>query len=322
MDSKEKRLVAVKFYDPPTEEPAMPEMLRKFRHEVDVLQRLHATDIHAEVRAWDRKEICQRGSLLLPEGAETMSEVGTALRDMPHVGGDLFVSLLDFSRDVATGRPGPSAEGFCFLVEEMGLQTLAAYIQDQREFDELLSSKEVRQIYLALAQIVAGLHCCGLVHLDIKPSNLMRFPRGGGRKGKCWKLVDMDAVLEAGTTVDPCDVTATPVYCPPELATAVSNGSHEMRVSRKMDVWSAGMSILDCILPESLLQARFKQEPATFLEWLGAENTAPADIGTLKLPTEVHDFDPELAAFLSDRVFRWDPTERCSILEVVQLLES
>ena len=82
-----------------------------------------------------------------------------------------------------------------------------------------------------------------------------------------------------------------------------------------MDVWSCGLTVLDCILPQPLLQARFAQAPAAFFEWL-------AQRGEISLPDEVRLFDAPLADFLETEVLRCDPADRCSVLEVMQGLEA
>merc|ERR1712039_1550 len=88
----------------------------------------------------------------------------------------------------------------------------------------------------------------------------------------------MDGVLEAGAMFDPHEVAVTPVYCPPELAGALAQGARMMQVSRKMDVWSVGMSLLDCVLEKPLLQAQYAQDQEGFWDWLAGENNTKPSV--------------------------------------------
>lgn len=66
----------------------------------------------------------------------------------------------------------------------------------------------------ALFSALHHLHTRRLLHLDIKPENIMRF-------GTCWKLIDLECCMQidAGTFVSIDDIT--PLYASPELAEAV-----------------------------------------------------------------------------------------------------
>jgi len=370
-DLEEKRPVAVKFYENTGEEGGVgvcPDVLRKFRHEVEILEKLHNTNtrdaLYGSKICDADKEIPKDGSFTVPTGISREEYLGEIMQQMPLSGRDLFVDLLGYSKDPVTGKAGADEAGMCYLVEELGLQTLEQYVKDQREFNGALAQKEVREIFRSLTQIVAGLHACGLAHLDIKPPNVMRFRKGGGAKGTTWKLVDMDGVLIAGTMVDPDDIAVTPLYCPPEVAGAIAKNANQIQVSRKMDVWAAGMSVLDCILPQPLLQPRYKADPKSFWTWLAgdgcecsawtwvpgptkgscetrstsksaAQDDLPSsasageqqeelhapDLGVLRLPPEIDNFDHNIARLLGEKVFQRDPSKRCSILEVVKALD-
>merc|ERR1712154_291213 len=131
---------------------------------------------------------------------------------------------------------------------------------------------------------------------------------------------------------NPQGLAITPVYCPPELAAALASGSQELRVSRKMDIWAAGMSILDCILPKPLLQAHYASDTDGFWPLLAGHMsevpnalwsprvTMPGvgpgeDYASLLLPPEVFSFDRQLGELLSQRLLRRQPMDRSSILE-------
>eukprot|EP00966_Prymnesium_polylepis_P230491 5333546-Prymnesium_polylepis.1 len=65
----------------------------------------------------------------------------------------------------------------------------------------------------------------------------MRFASGG------WKLIDCDAMLEAGQAVVSDDVCVTPVYCPPELAGLFAGESEGATIALPATAhcWSLGM---------------------------------------------------------------------------------
>eukprot|EP00928_Gymnodinium_smaydae_P000065 TRINITY_DN10025_c0_g1_i2.p1 TRINITY_DN10025_c0_g1~~TRINITY_DN10025_c0_g1_i2.p1 ORF type:complete len:332 (-),score=38.29 TRINITY_DN10025_c0_g1_i2:115-1086(-) len=197
-DREQKRPVAVKFY----EGADQVELLQRFKHEVAMLQALCRSNPKDVLLEYDGLQTSRsKSSFVLPDGKTTLAAVENSLSCMPESGTDLYVTLLDFSKNAETGEPGPdtSVNGMCYLVLELGLQTLEQYVKDQREDDEPLTPREVREIFCALARILLGLHAQGLVHVDIKPSNVMRFKRVG-QKGMTWKLVDMDGVLEASAS--------------------------------------------------------------------------------------------------------------------------
>lgn len=135
---------------------------------------------------------------------------------------------------------------------------------------------------------------------------------GGGR----WKLIDLDGLLTAGERIDASHAEFyTARYAPPELAAAVVNadsidwtaGTREatnafrlFRVSRKLDVWSLGLVLIEMLTLRPLLQSQLEhccetfiddaddtdalgRGPLEFLRWLG-EPSVP-----LPLPTELTD---------------------------------
>lgn len=83
-------------------------------------------------------------------------------------------------------------------------------LEAQLEADGPLGADEARQMGLALCRAVAAVHAQGLVHRDIKTTNVMR--ERGGRL----VLMDFGTVVDAEFT-DPGRVSGTPAYMAPEL---------------------------------------------------------------------------------------------------------
>mmetsp|Transcript_48842 Transcript_48842/g.80997 ORF Transcript_48842/g.80997 Transcript_48842/m.80997 type:complete len:482 (+) Transcript_48842:56-1501(+) len=323
-DLQKGKPIAVKFYvedgDDGTYGSPSEESLAIFRRGIDALEVLHrATPEEVRKRLCVVEGASKEGGTPASRNESRRSFVGfdagteaaeVALQDMRLHPQQLFVEVLGYSRGV-DGRPG-GVDGMCYLATDFGLETLEQYVADAREFEKPPSPVQVRAILLQLTQAVAALHAFGFAHLDIKPSNVMRFKSG---KSSVWKLIDMDGLLPAQSTVDPLTVPFTPLYCPPELARAISKRHPQITVSRWMDVWCIGMSILDCILPQSLLQERFKQDGRdAFLDWLGS-------MLELDIPEEVVRFDPGLANILGSQVLAPVAGHRASVLELLLALQ-
>ena len=93
---------------------------------------------------------------------------------------------------------------------------------------------EARTHALRLIHCILALHDRSLVHTDLKLEHFMRF---GGE----WKLVDLGAVVEDGTT---CIPACTVRYAAPEVAAAVLE-STPLRVTGAIDVWALGVILYE-----------------------------------------------------------------------------
>ena len=78
---------------------------------------------------------------------------------------------------------------------ELGQESLESRLEAAASSSQRLSVNDLKNVHWSLVSIVCGLHSAGFVHLDIKPSNIVRF-------GEAWKLINFDGCKEAGTTVD------------------------------------------------------------------------------------------------------------------------
>jgi len=188
---------------------------------------------------------------------------------------NLFLELLDFSKD-ASGEPAQDpADGRMYMVTELADRTLQDMLCQRRKKNAPLSVENVRKIARQVVLAVAWLHAKGYVHLDVKPENIMLC---GGR----WKLIDMDGCLRAGTEVKLNNgISFTHVYCAPEFARFVVQGGSVI-VKPSMDVWSVGITIVELVNLCPLLWTQWKQHQkvsdgqshsagnTSFLKWLGA----------------------------------------------------
>ena len=106
------------------------------------------------------------------------------------------------------------------------------YILLQASFDELMAGFFVHQ----LLDVLVYLHNCRVVHLDIKPENVLVEP--DSFSGGIVKLIDFgDAVqLSASGQYHVHTLLGSPEFSPPELVTGSS-------VDLRSDVWSVGVLV-------------------------------------------------------------------------------
>merc|ERR1712107_244201 len=178
--------VAVKTY----KENSSPEVLQRFKWQISVLKDLQAPFVRPrDPKLW----------------SPLLANVSPS---------NLFVKLLDYSKD-SHGNPGPdSFDGKCYVVTEIARRTVHSLIKKHRKQGTTLSESVKRQMVKSLVLVVAGMHAKGYVHLDLKPENVMQFEDGR------WKIIDVDGCARVGTTVSKNNQTMsfTPDFCSPELA--------------------------------------------------------------------------------------------------------
>ena len=202
----------------------------------------------------------------------------------------------DFEDDKAS-RPRP------LLLEELAWQkSMVAFWRDYKYVRMTFQSKI--ELCLDVADGLAALHACGIVHGDVKPDNILIFPRIGYQNAFMAKLTDF------GHSVSACDSPSglpafTPQWAAPEVL-----GDCEVSFDGLIstDVYSYGLVALSIILGRSYFESMpgFMQqrEKGTLLEEAMAliENE----------DRENHDSDFELDiihSLLSDSVL-FDPAQR------------
>jgi eukaryotic-like serine/threonine-protein kinase len=139
---------------------------------------------------------------------------------------------------VAIHATGQAPDGSPFLVEEfVHGPTLAARVQDGP-----LDPRRAAEVIAALADALAYAHAHGVVHRDVKPSNVMLDPDGRPHL--------MDFGLAKRETDEPPEtvegqVLGTPAYMSPEQARGESR-----RVDGRSDVYSLGVVLYELLTGE------------------------------------------------------------------------
>jgi hypothetical protein len=139
---------------------------------------------------------------------------------------------------VAVHETGQAADGSPFMVEEFVRgETLAAHIKNGP-----LEPRRAAEIVALAADALAYAHAHGVVHRDVKPSNILLDPEGQPHL--------MDFGLAKRETDDPPEtiegqVLGTPAYMSPEQARGESN-----RVDGRSDVYSLGVVLYELLTGE------------------------------------------------------------------------
>jgi len=179
------------------------------------------------------------------------------------------VNLLDYSRDAKTGQPGQAEDGKYYTVLELADESLGSWLQRRADGNDYVSVEELRELGGALARGLVWLHRNRLCHLDLKPENIMRF-------GSTWKLIDLEGCLECGGDVPLSCNNFTPLYASPELAQFALGELSGLRPEYSMDMWAAGVVLLDVLAHASSLQetkagfdsaSLFEEESMPFEGW-------------------------------------------------------
>ena len=127
----------------------------------------------------------------------------------------------------------------------------------------------------------------GLVHMDIKPENIVSFDHAMDRR---WKLIDFDSAVNRGEALNSKQVF-TAAYCAPEVARLVIS-SHPLQAQCTMDTWSLGMIVLELHLRQSYWQQRRIETQQDMLTHLSSLNDA-----TMRAYIETVD-NPKVRSFL------------------------
>lgn len=248
--------------------------------------------------------------LLPPEDATLWDK---ALDGVPPT--QLFMQLIDFSKD-KDGNPGPDPkDGVMYVITELASYSLKDYIKLRREQGKPMSKETVRSIAKAVVLVTAGLHAKGLVHLDLKPENLMVF-------NQRLKLIDVDGCVRIGTSasINDSSLSFSPCYCAPEWARFLIEDSDDPRIDihPALDVWSIGMTIVELVLLDAALKPTYasfmrhgrshREAGFLFMDWLSSLKRAPV---LSKLPR----FDPALMAMLEECLLVCDSKKRRSLAQ-------
>ena len=163
---------------------------------------------------------------------------------------DFFVNLLSHSG--SSEAPGPAPNDKFYTILELGDSRLDQWL-GQHGFKQKQKIKTWHLEFFDLSRsLFAALHCLharGLVHLDVKPQNIMRF-------GCRWKLIDLECCMPHGgeNLVSLADIT--PLYASPEIAQAALDrvdltAPALLPPHSAMDIWAAGVPFLNHIFAEA-----------------------------------------------------------------------
>mmetsp|Transcript_43585 Transcript_43585/g.136911 ORF Transcript_43585/g.136911 Transcript_43585/m.136911 type:complete len:673 (-) Transcript_43585:61-2079(-) len=269
-----RQTVAIKVYKPKAGNAEV--QLQKFRRQISVLQMLQSPfEPPADASLW-----CKDLERTMPSR--------------------VFMQLIDYSKD-SSGRPGPDPkDGQMYVVTELASYSLKDFLKMRKEQQKPLSPETIRSLTRAIILVTAGLHAKGLVHLDLKPENLMIF-------SGTLKLIDVDGCVRIGTRIRISDssLSFSPCYCAPEWAAFVIEDSDDPRIiaAPGLDVWSIGISICEFVTLNPVLKHTYasfmrhgrsqREAGFLFMEWLSSVKKAP-------LPsTIVKQGDPDLVDLLT-----------------------
>lgn len=261
-------------------------------------------DIGAVVRGQPQGDF---GLADVPDMAALLSKVDVS---------EFFVKSLDHSRTEA-GRPGVDSESHCFfIVYELGIESLAETFEELVEKKETLSVEDLRDIQWCLCCCCCCLHVNGMVHLDIKPSSIMKFSSGR------WKLIDFDNLVQTRSTLTLIRQMFTPLYVAPEVARGIQKSEQgradPIQASRLMDVWSIGLIFLEAVFLQPILSPWYNEWLAEtksedkFFNWLGNFDTEP--LLSADMEEMILGLDPDLCSLLQGMLAK-DPSKRFCIAQ-------
>jgi len=231
----------------------------------------------------------------------------------------IFMQLIDYSQDPNTGEPGPDPnDGMLYVVTELAQYSLKDFLADRREKQKVLSKEAVRDLSKRMVLAMAGLHAKGLVHIDMKPENMMVF------EGRL-KVIDVDGCVRTGTKVSINDgsISFSPCYCAPEWARfMIKDNEQNIVATPGLDVWSVGMTLCELVTLDAIWKPQYanfmrnahshREAGFLFLEWLG-------DIKKPPLPRNVEKFDPGLLELLTKWFLVCDPKKRKSCAQTLSM---
>merc|ERR1719359_691574 len=192
--------------------------------------------------------------------------------------------------------------------------SLKDYLALRREQARPLPAESVKSISRAIVLVVAGLHAKGLVHIDLKPENLMMF---NGRL----KLIDVDGCVKIATTVSIQDssISFSPCYCAPEWASFLINESNsKITVQSGLDVWSVGMTICELVSLNAVLKPMYgnflrnahshREAGFLFMDWL-------SNIKKVPLPKSIEKWDAQLSDLITNWLLVCDKATRKNLAQ-------
>lgn len=181
----------------------------------------HGVVFRAHDHQLGRDVAIKRFSHALADDPETMRRISREVRNLAQVTHPNVVTVYDL-----VTLPDGEGESTPHLIMEL---------VDGRSLKQLLADRgpslKMTEVVRGVLAGLAACHAAGVLHLDVKPANVLVLPGGGV------KLVDFGIARAAS---DPtATVAGTPPYMPPEQA--------EGRWDERSDVYAVGCLLYECL---------------------------------------------------------------------------
>ena len=181
-----------------------------------------------------------------------------------------------------------------YLIMELGDCGSLKKIVDSKSVD--LSEKTIATILKQVVDGLSYLHSQGIVHQDIKPSNILMFSTGVAKIGD----FGIGHSFESAETV-----VGTPAYQAPEMFEDEPDETGQVPEldPTKEDVWSLGVTLFECVFKQLPFEGENVYEIIRCIRSRG-----------LVLP---HEVDPDLQNLI-EGMLAIDPEQRFSLAQVME----
>ena len=158
----------------------------------------------------------------------------------------------DFEDDVAT-KPRP------LLLEELAPQRSLEGFWEKYKFVRMTFQAKI-ELCLDIAEGLAILHACHIIHGDVKPDNILIFPRIGRQDSFMAKLTDFGHSTSAHE-----ERTKLPAFTQKWCAPEVLDDDHQLDFEGMIatDAYSFGLVVLSVIISESYCKSIEQFSPLT-----------------------------------------------------------
>jgi len=174
-----------------------------------------------------------------------------------------------------------------------------ATAHDERYRESFTQLESLLELVESLAQALQAVHSAGLVHGDVKPSNIMRDASGD------WILMDFGASHDQRLARDgPSSTSGTPLYMAPEVVLG-------QPPSVQSDLYSMGATLYRVLAGRAPIEAKAWSE----LKGMHAAGRSSQSA------TRVRGLNPRIARLI-DRLMAQEPTLRPSLADVLDRIQS
>ncbi len=189
---------------------------------------------------------------------ELDAEVGTSEKVFDYVSQELFkeVSMLFFlHKQCPTGVPKVISFGRDYVEMELFAGNL---------WKENMKTKNPFQVTAyKLVTILAILHNACIIHRDIKPANIFVAQDGSVKLGDFASAAQLVSMISEMTRTE--EIT-TSLYRAPEVSICMMKLSPTFTYTKKLDVWSLGVVLIELLIGEKKPLFRAKSSHLIFLE--------------------------------------------------------